>query len=128
MHVSKGFIQLGLLVLLIGCDVDTDKHVDSVKHGVDRTLEGAQQGLDFLTPKAKQLKEDAGSEVEKLFEFEYKVVELDGTANADRIQDRLALLGKDRWDCFHVERTDEKLLIMCKRRPKTNLQYLEHIF
>ncbi len=70
---------------------------------------------------------EAPAELKKLQQFEYKVVTFPPEVEATELENSLAELGKERWDCFHVDRIgakDPALMVMCKRRPDTPLKYV----
>lgn len=81
-------------------------------------------------------------EVKKLREIEYKVVDMSEDWMSAEIEAQLNKLGKDYWDCFHMEvvvphraslqksetkdSTDEKKVyrFFCRRQPFTPLRYI----
>lgn len=67
-------------------------------------------------------------EVKKLRQFEYHVFRVPLQSDAAEVERKLTLLGKERWDCFHVERLetddDQELQFFCKRMPATPLMYV----
>jgi hypothetical protein len=77
---------------------------------------------------AKQLTGEAEKQLEKMFVFEYKVAEVDRRQSAEALQKDLDALGTERWECFHMEPKDQKLLVFCKRHPKSYLRYLVTLF
>lgn len=81
-----------------------------------------------LQPKAEAVTTYAGSELEKLFSFEYKVVDLTHEQSAVEIESSLNALGRERWDCFSVQPRDFGLRLTCKRAPKTVLKYIPRMF
>jgi hypothetical protein len=73
--------------------------------------------------------DDAIQELNKLKQYEYKVLEYPLDRSQAQIELELNALGKESWDCFGSERvlsTDQKptLLVFCKRRPDTPLRFV----
>ncbi|MCB0346040.1 MAG: hypothetical protein KDD66_13045 [Bdellovibrionales bacterium] len=67
-------------------------------------------------------------EVKKLRQFEYRVFRLPLNSEPSHIESQLNALGKERWNCYHVERVkgeqDFELEFFCKRMPATPLMYM----
>jgi hypothetical protein len=80
--------------------------------------------------KRKEAQEAAVGELEKLVTFEYKVLELEKTRSSAELEESLAELGKDRWDCFHIDSVtlEKSLRVYCKRAPKTMLKFIPRVF
>lgn len=80
---------------------------------------------------------DPIKEVEKLHQLEYEVVSFPLNTPPAALDAALDEMGKNRWDCFHIERgaqlreeegQDDKrevyLMVFCKRLPDTLLRYV----
>lgn len=80
-----------------------------------------------ISPLGNEVKRSASEELEKLFAVEYKVVEYDQTVSHQEFENQLNLLGKERWDCFHVESLDDTIRVWCKRRPRSYLQHISKL-
>ena len=119
--MRKTLMMLLALGLLAGCKDSVSTVGDDVQRGFDQ----ARKAIDELTP---ELKDKTIGEVEKLFVFEYHVEEVDPALPSAQIQERLAALGADRWDCFHIEAREEVLQVFCKRNPKTYLKFVPRMF
>lgn len=78
-----------------------------------------------LTFKGEELEAKTREEIEKLFRWEYKVVDLSPSGTADELEDNLNKLGADGWECFHLQPTDKNLRATCRRRPKSAVAYLK---
>lgn len=114
--------RLALLLLLVSplaCERNT-------KEEVKKHLNNAIEEL-------KTQSEDPLKEVEKLYQLEYTVRSFPITTTSVEFESALRRLGEQRWDCFHIERTvqtttdnkrEVKLLVFCKRFPKTYLRYI----
>lgn len=81
-----------------------------------------------MTPSKDKVSGLAGDEIEKLHALEYRVEEIPWSSEIDELNQRLAELGRDRWDCFHLERAFDVNRIYCKRRPKSYLRYIPRVF
>jgi len=65
-------------------------------------------------------------ELEKLRQYEYKVLSVESDNSEELIQNQLNDLGKENWDCHSViyRPDDDKIQIFCRRRITTPLRYL----
>lgn len=74
----------------------------------------------------KKLGNPPSEEVEKLFRYEYLVKDMPLNLSDKEMEENFQSLGRDRWDCFHMEHvTRGSIRIFCKRRPKSYLQYMK---
>lgn len=109
---------LPLLLLpwgFFGCDTpEASKHLDRISSHVGQNINEAQQL--------------AEGEVQKLFAWEYHVVELPDELSREDLAARLNELGSDRWDCFHMSSSGVNLRLVCKRQPKSYLKYIPRVF
>ncbi len=81
-----------------------------------------------VAPHADAVQARTTEEVEKLFRWEYKVIELPHTSDPTNFEASLTTLGNDGWECFHIDRLSaEATRITCKRRPKSAISYLKYI-
>lgn len=94
-----------------------------------QTLEGAQNNVkEAVAPHADAVQARTKEEVEKLFRWEYRVVDAASNADPAEQQTLLSSLGDEGWECFHIDRmTPEKIRITCKRRPKSAVAYLKYL-
>lgn len=104
------------LILWTSCDSNPE---------FSRTVDKVKNSLSELTTEKENM---ASQELEKLFIYEYQVFDLPSNASAEVIQANLSNLGKERWDCFHIDRNQTNINIVCKRRPKSYLRYVSNIF
>lgn len=86
-----------------------------------------QQVTDTVSEGANRVTSSAEEEVQKLFRWEYKVVDIPAEFGATETEAYLMSIGRDRWDCFHIEPRDNKLRAFCKRHPRTPLRYLPYL-
>ncbi len=77
--------------------------------------------------KEEQLSNLANSEIEKLHAVEYHVFELGKDETTAQHQEKLNEIGKERWDCFFIDKTSEFHRVYCRRTPKSYLRYLSRI-
>lgn len=101
-----------------------DELTSTLSSALNKTTDRVRE----LSPRADELKGMTTDEVNKLFAFEYRVQELPVTSTASEIEQAIAALGNERWECFDVESRKETLLIFCKRRPQTYLRYIPRVF
>jgi hypothetical protein len=91
-------------------------------------FKGASGGVqEALGPQGEVIQERTKEEVEKLFRWEYRVVEIEAGLSAASFEKRLGELGTEGWDCFHIATSPETTRITCKRRPRSALTYLQLI-
>lgn len=109
--------------LCLACEPQTK---DQVKKQFNKAIE-----------EIKTQSEPSLREVEKLHQLDYTVVSFPLDSSAQSIEQSLDELGRNRWDCFHVERTvkvtreekrETQLLVFCKRLPETYLRYIPKNF
>ena len=93
------------------------------------SIEGARSGVqNAVGPHADALQNRTKEEVEKLFRWEYRVVEVPSSATSPDLEAQLSVLGEDGWECFDlVQRPADMTRITCKRRPKSALSYLKYL-
>jgi hypothetical protein len=109
---------------------DLDLQIEALKSQAKTTFEAAREriketareGLKKLDPDSPEAKL-AREEIEKLFQIEYRVLEFDGKAGAGEMEAALGKLGQERWDCFSIVPTGNKVKVFCKRLP---MSYLRH--
>ncbi|MCB0309623.1 MAG: hypothetical protein KDD42_00225 [Bdellovibrionales bacterium] len=122
-------IFLLVALFLVGCNSsEEESQAQSLSNEFERLVEKMARKFDELTPSSSDVHKLTTAEVEKLFTYEYKTLELSADAGPKEIETKLAELGADRWDCFYAERVNKALLFYCKRRPKTYLRYIPRVF
>jgi len=99
---------------------------DTFQAAKEKLSESAKDGLKKLDPNSPEATM-AKEEIAKLFQIEYRVVELDGDLSTPALEKTLVELGKDRWDCFQAGSERSKLRLICKRHPPTYLRYLPQL-
>lgn len=93
------------------------------------SIEGAKrEAHEAVAPHADAVQSRTKEEVEKLFRWEYKVIETPADQSAGALESQLSELGADGWECFHIHtQTSGLVRITCKRKPKSALSYLKYI-
>ncbi len=120
-HPVYVFLLLVSLSFSTSCKNVDDKTVGNIKKQAEQTLKDAQKGIQDLTPGVKSMTID---ELEKLFVFEYKVVDIDGENSAEKIQNVLNSMGRERWEAYATNPTSMGVRMYFKRRPRTYLEYI----
>ncbi len=79
---------------------------------------------------------DAMEEFRKLQQFEYKLQSFPADTLPIELEAALNRLGKERWECFHVDKRvalaeskdgqppRQEIVLFCKRRPETPLRFI----
>jgi hypothetical protein len=108
-----------------------EKQLREMKALLQQTVE---EVLTVSGAKLEELKgaydpQDPLKELKKLRQFEYKVAPL--ALDPPKLEAELIALGREGWDCFHVEHSpsenksaNKTLLVFCKRRVETPLSYI----
>jgi hypothetical protein len=93
------------------------------------SIEGAKRDAqEAVAPHADAVQSRTKEEVEKLFRWEYRVIEAPADQSAVELESQLSELGADGWECFHIQTQPSGLArITCKRKPKSALSYLKYI-
>ncbi|WKZ56218.1 MAG: hypothetical protein QY326_05630 [Bdellovibrionota bacterium] len=91
---------------------------------MEKAWQETRKAVESLAPIKDKVTTGAQEEYSKLFGMEYHVVELDASESAQAMEEELLKLGKERWDCFHIMESEDKLRLICKRRPETWLRHI----
>lgn len=97
---------------------------DRATQTLSDTISQAGDALSNLTPSRKQIKSMTSNELNNVFAVEYKVIDISAGQEAKQIEETLSMLGRERWDCYHVEPQFDSLRVFCKRQPVSYLRYL----
>lgn len=100
--------------------------------GLGEHFQGASGGVQqALGPQGEIIQERTKEEVEKLFRWEYRVVDIDTNLSAQELENRLTELGNEGWECFSIASSDQARgqtsRVTCKRRPRSAINYLKLI-
>jgi hypothetical protein len=92
------------------------------------TLEGAGSEVhDAMRPHTDAVQAKTKEELDKLFRWEYKVVEIPITTDAPTLQAQLSALGEENWEVVDMRVIGQVDRITCKRRPSSAIGYLKYI-
>lgn len=105
-------------------DLSLSKLLGSISDRVQGASGGVQQALG---PQGEVLHDLTKDEFEKLFRWEYRVVDVEGSETAADFEKRLMELGNEGWECFSIAPSASATRITCKRRPRSALGYLKLI-
>jgi hypothetical protein len=105
-------------------DLSLSKLLGEISERVQGASGGVQQALG---PHGEVLQDLTKDEMEKLFRWEYRVVDVEGLETAPDFENRLTELGTEGWECFSIAQSTNATRITCKRRPRSALGYLKLI-
>lgn len=118
-----------LTVLILTCASCNSSEYQSERSSVNG--EWTKQISSLFEKLRKTNPELSVEELQKLHQFEYKVFHIDAHNSSLQITRELNEVGKDKWDCFHIERLNitkeqngDVLQIYCKRNIQTPLRYV----
>lgn len=132
-----GFLPLILILSACSSPIEPSEREQAEKQLREMKALFQQTVEEVLTVSGSKLEELKGAydpqdplkELKKLRQLEYKVATL--PLDPQKIEAELLALGRQGWDCFHVERSptenqsvNKKLLVFCKRRVETPLSYI----
>jgi hypothetical protein len=117
------FLVLLLASLSLACKEGGQADTGSIIAELKKSMEEMKRSVTD-----SELDSMAADEVEKLFTFEYTVKDVPPTEDAISLNSILEEMGRERWNCFHIEEKKEYIRLYCKRRPKTYLRYVPRFF
>jgi len=129
LNYLKCLIIFIVIFNILGCSKSED--LEKVKKDLEITINKANKNIKELTQeytKKEKIEELTTDEFEKLFTYEYKVSEFSLELSVQEIEEGFQKLGKDRWECFDIEKDEESYKVFCKRKPKTYLRYIPRVF
>jgi hypothetical protein len=95
---------------------------------LNEQIKGASKGVqDAVAPQAEALHKHTKAEVDKLFRWEYRVVDVPVSPDPSELEKRLTELGAENWECFSVVPSPESLRVLCKKRPPSAINYLKYV-
>jgi len=97
--------------------------LDSVLDSLGSGLRGVSSNMG---PQAEALHSRTKEEFEKLFRWEYRVVDLPGSLPAAEFEGKLGELGMDGWECFSMTPKGGDVRVSCKRHPPSAMSYLKY--
>ena len=114
--LSRRLPLIALLALSACRQQDNEKLNESVKE-LKKTVAALSNQTGAL----------AGEEVEKILNYEYKVEDLKADASRGELEKSLNELGKDRWECFQLEKQPDRYRVFCRRKPKSYLRLIPRL-
>lgn len=118
-------VILALLLCLVGCE---RKDRTAAINTVENTLSEATKKINQLAPSKDSLSPSAAAEqLDRFFTYEYRVIPIDKNMSTSQVEGTLTALGRERWDCFHIQSLEDGSRIFCKRLPRPYVEYLMKI-
>lgn len=111
----KNFIVCLLTLILLACEQNID--LKDLKESLQSEYQQRHSQVSAL----------AEDEIEKMFAIEYKVFEIAEKNNVNILEDELNKFGKERWDCFFIDKNAESYRLFCRRKPKSYLRYAKDL-
>lgn len=97
-------------------------------HAILNRLEGAGSDVhEAVRPHTDAVQAKTKEELDKLFRWEYKVVEVPLETDASSLQAQLSALGEENWEVVAMTTTEQRNRLICKRRPASAIGYLKYI-
>ena len=114
------------VAVTIGCSKsENGEGLSELTRELKKTIENAKEKI---SPYTEDVESTASEEISKLLTVEYKVVKIPLSTPPEELTEELTELGKERWECFHVEQHLDTRQIYCRRRPKSYLRYIMRAF
>lgn len=110
---------------LTACDKEDADNISG--SDVIRAASGIITAVRQFAPTGDQVQNLTTQEFESLHKFEYKVLEIAAGTQYTDISEQLSVLGKESWECFSMIPRGEKILVTCKRRPKSALNLIRNL-
>ena len=87
---------------------------------------GAQEVFDDARNRVEAIGELSTEELREIWAIEYRTVVV-ADADMATLDDRLNLLGQERWDCYHVSEEEDGTVFYFKRRKSNALAHLTNL-
>jgi len=105
-------------------DLSLNEVFSNLNDQLDRASDNVQEAV---APHTERLHAKTKEEVQKLFQWEYKVVDVPATTSASSMEARLNELGEEGWECDSAQNSVSVIRVSCKRKPPSALAYLKYI-
>jgi hypothetical protein len=117
---------VALTLCLAGCKSRYDKSnsKDGVIEQLEQSFHDAERTVRGYTPDSTEMTAAAQKQFQDMLSFEYRVIEVDNSLSAEKLQDALARLGSERWECFNILDRGASYMVSCRRRPISLLHYV----
>ena len=112
------------LLLLASCNRSDNQAIGAVTDQLKKTYEDAKKGVSSLTPEVQSM---TSAEIDKLFAYEYAVIDVPLSSSRGEVEEKLLLMGRDRWEAFSTEPRSDGTRIYFKRRPASYLRYIPRL-
>ena len=122
-----GIILIASTLLFSCSDPEQQEKLGEAIRGIQKTLSDATEKLTEAAPAPGEVKSIASEELAKLSAIEYRIVDFDEDVPAAEMQNMLARLGNERWDCFSTATIGRKIRVFCRRRPESYLRHVQRI-
>jgi hypothetical protein len=100
-----------------------DSDTQSVLNPFNSSVEDITSTLDSTTKETReQIGKYAEEEIKKFLTIEYRVFSLSTKLSDQEIEEQLQKIGKERWNCFHIEIVDDQSRFYCNRLPISALK------
>ncbi len=107
------------LSLLFGCSEDITTKFDEENRYWKKAKELYEKAKESGEKVPEDIKDWIKEDIKKIGTWEYKIVFLDTESN---LEGELNKLGKERWECFWIEKRENKLKLFMKRPVKSYLK------
>lgn len=95
---------------------------------VSERFKGASGSVpEAFGPRSDELQKMTIDEMEKVFKWEYRVIDLPNPVESQNLEKKLSELGSEGWECFSISSERSATRVTCKRRPRGALAYLKLI-
>ncbi|MCY3844794.1 MAG: hypothetical protein OXH69_14780 [Acidobacteria bacterium] len=93
---------------------------------LDELRGGAQEVLDDARNRVEAIGELSTEELREIWAIEYRTVVV-ADADMATLDERLNVLGQERWDCYHVSEEEDGTVFYFKRRKSNALAHLTNL-
>lgn len=101
---------------------------EGLLNSLSKQVGGASGNVqEALGPHSEALQAKTKEEVDKLFRWEYRVEDIPPDLTAGELEQRLASMGVEGWECFSLIPSTTTTRTICKRRPKSAIAYLKYL-
>jgi hypothetical protein len=126
---KTAFLAVCSLCVISACDSTAPKEQNSETYDLIAEIKKSAKDISSnIGKRSGELKISATEELKELLAIEYKIVDLPTDESLEVMQATLSLLGKERWNCFHVIREADKARLLCKRLPPSYFSVLPLLF
>ena len=122
-------VVFALFFSLLSCDGSRpDPRMEDLKKDINKSLQDVRRFFSDHTPSTNEVTQKTSTELNKLFAFEYRVIEIPADMPPIEVEKRLNGAGQERWECFNSCKSEGHVRFYCKRRPESYLRYIPRFF